>query len=419
MIAKRIVGLIFIVAVALLVQVAATNAQPEVAEGTPPFATVIDNALWIYPTEGEPIQVDTGDAQSIPYLAWSPDGQNLAYVVYNQEYTPELYVYNVEQGTSTKIDERLEAGFPVSFTMDGSRILYAKFSEESDPENGIYRADVITVSLTGEGETQGTFTLGVGCGGGSNIPADWVYGSETQGFGGFSLVLEDTPFGILHSSECGGSVTSLLQNGEDRVISQNFGRVKLSPDRTKAAGIELNVRMEGEEVIRESRLLISDLETLEITELPITNEPEQLAWSADGSTVYYSAKDATGDLYRDLEPDGRTALDTALGFSYGEIPSYTSSIWSVNIASGAESEVFRGDAYAIGRMVGIGDALYFSQIPNLDRWIDAIIAGEVRFDSMMDDQTQFVQPILSRLLNGEVEEVGANLGQFTPILNND
>jgi dipeptidyl aminopeptidase/acylaminoacyl peptidase len=415
MFAKKSIIVLFIAG--LLMSMTAAHAQAEV---TSAFATVIDNELWIYPAEDDPVRVETGDIRGISSTDWSPDRSHLAYIAYNSEFSPELFVYSVEQQSSFRLAEKVETGFPATFTQDGTRILYTQFSTESQPENGIYKVDVISAPVFGRGPTitAGTFDMGVGCGGGSNIPADWVYNAETEGFGGFSLVLEETSFGIIHSAECGGSRTSLLnpETGEDTLISENFGRVKVSPDRTKAAGIELNVRVENDEVIRESRLLIVDLATREISELAISHEPDQLAWSADGSKIFYSAKEATGDLYADLAPEQRTALDTALGFSYGELPSYTSSIWQIDLASGEETQVLRGDAYAVGRMIAVDESLYFSLIPNLGAWVEALISGNIRFDSDFNQQLQYVLPTVHRvdLTMGEISEVGTNLGQFTP-----
>jgi hypothetical protein len=204
---------------------------------------------------------------------------------------------------------------------------------------------------------------------------------------------------------------------EDVLVSENFGRVKLSPDRSKAVGIEFNVRMENDQVIRESRLLLVDLETLEITELPNSAEPEQLTWSADSSVVFYSAKEQTSDLYADLEAEQRTALDTATGFSYGSIPAYTSSIYRVDIASGVETQVYSGDGYAVGRMFAAEDGtLYFSLIPNLQGWIDALVTGELDYGADFIADKGYVLPTVYglNLEDGTLVEIGADLSQFTP-----
>lgn len=424
MLFKRITSLIAVVAFGLIVSTF-VHAQSEITEDAPLFAAVVDNQLQIYPHDGNQITVAEGGVLGFPFIRWSPDQQYLAYVAYSPENAPQLFVYSVADNTSTLLVDTIETGFPISFSTDGTRVIYAAFNEESDFQNGIYKVDLIWIAVTDDGTDDtavslGTIDLGVGCGGGSNIPADWVYNEETEGFGGFSLVLEESGFGgFLHSADCGGSTTRLFnpQSMEDVLVSENFGRVKLSPDRSKAVGIEFNVRMENDQVIRESRLLLVDLETLEITELPNSAEPEQLTWSADSSVVFYSAKEQTSDLYADLEAEQRTALDTATGFSYGSIPAYTSSIYRVDIASGVETQVYSGDGYAVGRMFAAEDGtLYFSLIPNLQGWIDALVTGELDYGADFIADKGYVLPTVYglNLEDGTLVEIGADLSQFTP-----
>jgi hypothetical protein len=69
-------------------------------------------------------------------------------------------------------------------------------------------------------------------------------------------------------------------------------------------------------------------------------------------------------------------------------------------------------------MIAVGDSLYFSQIPNLNGWVNAIVNGEVDFSGTLEDQRRYVEPVVSRLdlSSGEVTPIGTNLGQFTPIV---
>lgn len=383
------------------------------------YAAVVDNQLWVYTAEGEALEIDTEGARFISDPVFSEDGTLLAYIIFDENYESQLRVANVADGTTQEIVSKIEAGFPVSFQADNN-ILYAKYSEEVDPTNEVYRVDIWSSPVDGgEPLLLGTFQQGVGCGGGSNIPADAVYFEETQGLGGFHLILEETPYGILHSAECGGSIIALLDpaTGEDHIISENFTRTALSPDRSKIAGIELNARMEGDNYIRETRLLVADLATLEITELTTSTEPDQLTFSADSESVFYSTRIESGDFYEILSAEDVAAFNAALGFDYGSLLRYTAAIREVDIASNTETEVFSEDGYAIGRMIALedGSALIFSLVPNLDAWVDGIIAGSIDYNGDFETQVQVIPPVIYTLdLSDNTATIfGENLAQIT------
>ena len=101
------------------------------------YAAVVDNQLWVYPSEGDPMQIDTTGAQFITGLDWSEDGTLLAYIIYDENYESKLLVTNVADGTTQEIAAPLEAGFPVSFQAD-NRVLYAQYNPNVTCRDHIY-----------------------------------------------------------------------------------------------------------------------------------------------------------------------------------------------------------------------------------------------------------------------------------------
>ncbi|HEX2619192.1 MAG TPA: hypothetical protein VHL11_03565 [Phototrophicaceae bacterium] len=399
------------------------SAAAQSAEVPFSYAAVTNsNELWVYPTGKAPIQIETPDAKIINNMDWSPNGGLLAYVVFDENYSSQLIVTDPANGRNQVIATGVNTGFPISF-QDDDHILYALSSPDNDPANGINKVDLWLAPIFSREATRvlGTFDVGVGCGGGSIIPADWVYDEETGGLGGFHLILAATPFGIVHSTECGGSSVALLnpETGEDIPISSNFTRPALSPDGTKLAGIELNVSMDGDSVNRTTRLLVADLATLAITELTTSGEPQQIAFSADNTSLFYTTRVENSDFYITLSSEDKDKLNTALGFDFGTLPRYTSEIWQVNIAANTAAKVYTGDHYAIGRIIALSDgsALIFSTIPNLDAWVSGLIDGSIKFDGDPDAQRTTAKPIVYSLnLSDQTTNtnvVGEDLGQIT------
>lgn len=375
------------------------------------FATVINGALWIYPVDADAIQVETGAVRDIFDLVWSPDGTLLAYRVLNENFESSLWVTTVDGDPPIKIADNPEAGFPFSFTLTGDHLLYATLS----PEEGTYRINLVIAPIRERiaPRVVGSFDYQAGCGGGSSIPADWVYNQETGGLGGYSLILAETPFGIVHSIACSGEGLALMnpETGEDTVIAERLGRVNLSPDRTQAVGIVLRVIMgTGDLLVRNFRVQVVDLATLEVIEVPVTSEPLRVAFGADNASIYYTMKTDSGNLAAAYTAEAIQRLTEVTG--YGEMPAYTAGIWRVDLATFEETEVYSGDAYAIARLTPLPDGLIFTQIPNLGAWLEGVVAGQYTSGGP-DDGLATVPPTVYRLNDSRVTLLGSGLGQFT------
>lgn len=320
---------ILIVVSMLLALQRLTYAQ-ETSTNIPPFAATEDGALVVADANGEPQEVYR--AESFQDLDWNADGTILAFLQLDEEFTTSLGIYDTATGEVTLFDTpTLDTGFNLSWLSDG-RILFAAESAENDPANNPdFYTDILAIEPAADAQPDllGTFTFSVGCGGGSNIPADWLYGEETSSFMANHLTLAETPYGILASLNCGGTGVGLLDSttGEFTIVSETLSRVVVSPDGTQAAGVELNY-----DDPTSSTLLVYQLDTLAVNQIDPAAAPDQIIWSADGSNLYYSTRTLTGNLIDDLSADEQAALNSAVGYELTEMPAYQSDLYVVPAA---------------------------------------------------------------------------------------
>ena len=388
------------------------------------YAGVQDNTLVLYQADGSSLRVDNPENQGLTNLAWSPDGSKLAYVLIDADYNSHLMVVNADGSNPVMLANtgRLEVSYPISWTSN-QQILFAQQPANFGSEQYLITLAVIAPEANAPATLLGQVPVGVGCGGGSPLPADWQYWTET-GFGGSPMTLQWTDFGVLYSVTCGGTGYALLDpaTGEPRYVTpvsfyngipgadDNISRAKLSPDGTTLVAIR-TIYAEPDPV--ESVVLV-DLATGTITDVPTSLQPDQVAWSASGDIYYAVRTTADRDLLDDLTPDQRARLD-AMGTGF-VIGSNNVTVMQVDVVSGEETFLTEGYAHYVGRMVEASDgSLWISQIPNMDAWLQAI--GDGAIDPLNDvgnlQQLGTAPVSVFRLFNGEVERIAENLNQFT------
>ncbi|MCA0454354.1 MAG: hypothetical protein LCI00_10305 [Chloroflexi bacterium] len=361
-------------------------------------------------------------------LAWNPGGTKLAYIFSDTEFVSHIAVTDASATDPIVLDTgALEAGFPVSWTPDG-QILYVgsgDFTDTSKPYTSELKR--IAPEAGAVPEVIGSFEMGTGCGGGSPFPSDWVYWEEA-GFGGNALVLRWTDYGILHSSNCGGSSLKLFapQGGEDTpLVGDNYlepvegepqfavGRAVLSGDGKTLVAVRSTYNADGPV----TSLVLIDLSTRELTDVTTTAQPEQVAWLADGS-VLYSTRTTTGSLNAGLTDEQKTNFESIFGTSEFDVPAYEVAIHHLNPATGEDSQLYTAPASVIGRMqiAPDGQSLLFSQIANLDQWVLGIADGtlDIMADNDGSAQRALVPVTLYRLpfAGGEATVIAENLAQF-------
>ncbi|WP_119069075.1 hypothetical protein [Aggregatilinea lenta] len=401
---------ILLAALALLVPFATASAQ-----GGPsyPLAAISGGNVYLFGFGDAPIQVTGTPAQNTLSMAWSPSGQYLAFTRWDENYALVLWLYDQQAGGApVQVASGLTSGLPVTFSAD-NQLVYAVDTgqfEQSEVGPGGSITDVYTFDpATGTPQQIGTFTFGVGCGGGSSSPADWRYWAEAgTGPGIAHAVFALTPEGLVYSMRCTGSGVALLnmQSGASTVLSDTMGNAVVSPDGMRVAGVA------------DGQLAVIDLATGQST--PVASQPgtDQVAWGADGTSLFYSTRQETGRTLP-ATPDEQQQLAQALGASDPsmlEFPVMTVGLYQVALADGTESTLYISEAYAIGRILPTPDgaAVLFSEIPNLDLWVQQVISGQINPTADVGQQQLDTVPVTLfalSLVDGSVTAVGTDLNQ--------
>ena len=379
----------------------------------PPLAAAQNNAIWLYGFSNQPQQITDGTAKDLSSLVWSSDGTYLAFIARDENYNPNLMLYDRANGSLIQVASDIADGFPVQFTTDSSQLVFVKDDPNSTPGPD-YRMDFFTYDLVpGATPVQaGSFKFGVGCGGGSPFPQDWRFTAETGGLGGFHLVLDVTPFGLVHSMDCGGSQTGLLnlQTGEDTAVGQ-LNRAAVSADRTKVAGI---TDLTGDRT--QERLVVVDLQTLGSSQLATAETPDQVAWGSTGSNeLFYSARRTT-DQPMAFDAAGLQRIMAVLGENT-PVNLWEVSIHRFDLTTNTDTELYRTEAYAVGRMIPTpnGQNLIFSQVPNAEDWFRAIAEGRLDMSAPDWDRQSLnlvqVQLFSLPVSGGEARLIGTDLNQ--------
>jgi WD40 repeat protein len=423
-----------LLAASLFVLAAGLVRAQEVGAKGMPYAAVVDGKLTLFGVADAPVTVQSpANYRDFFSLAWSPDGSKLAFLQQNDQFQMKLMVTD-SAGKVTPLDAAsLESGFPITFSPDGYIIYIGQGDNSQIAQNQQYTVTVnrIRPEAGAAPEKIGQFASGVGCGGGSPIPADWQYWGET-GFGGNPLTLAWTPYGLLHSNACSGGSLALLdlQTGEDKPIGPQqslsqgvtdaLGRVAIAPDGKRFAAVK--TKYAEPSLIRS--LVLVDLETLDITDVATTGAPDQLAWSAD-DTLFYSTRDERANLISTLSAEQKQKLNEVLGYEMTDLPSFEVNIRQLNVQTGEDRLIYTADAYAVGRMFELpgGKSLVFSQIPNLNAWVDAVASGKLDMTSEQSgDQQRATVPVsllelsLESGQNAAVVQPSAQQATFRPVM---
>ncbi len=361
----------------LALTLAGAVALPVLAQTTtlPPLAAVKDGQLIVH-SAGSDVAVPLEGYDNVGDLVWSPDGQRLLFVAYDQNQNATLLLTNLFGDVPRTVASPLASGFPGAFA-DANTVLYARDRADNPQPSGDWLIDIFRTGLTegAEPELIGSFASLTGCGGGSPLPGDWQYWQEL-GLGGSSLLLVQTPFGIVHSVSCGGAGTGLLDTttGEDRLIGTRVSRAAVSPDGKQLAGIEIDFDRTANNEKR--TLIVADLSTLTVNSFETSAIPDQITWSADGSAVLYSSREQSGQIA--LTSSEQQSFGQLIGITTG-IDRWTATLHRLELLSKQESTVAQLDAYAIARLSASpdGKSVFVSAVANMDAWVKGIAAHTI------------------------------------------
>jgi hypothetical protein len=369
-----------------LLALSATGAQAQMSF---PYAIVADDALLLVNAAGASREV--ARAAAFSSLVWNADGSQLAFLAFDDDFNTRINVADAASGEVVVLDTPpLVAGYPINWTADGLILFMGEQDSVDIGADQTIPVDIMTIApVAGAApEVIRSVRVGVGCGGGSPFPDDQMYTRETGGLGGFFLTLAPTPTGILFSADCGGSTLGLIDLASGEVFTeQGITRVVVHPSGMMAAGIEV-----GQFDVAGLGILIIDLARLETVSYSTSAEPHQLAWSADGTRLYYSTRTVSGDALAQFTDADREALNTALGFEIVSVPTYDMSIYSLDLATGADAEIASWEGI-VARMAEVNGRLYYSLIPNGHvRWIQDIRQGRTTFDA--PDAARYFTPMI-------------------------
>lgn len=366
----------------------------------PPF--VSDNNGTLYYEGGNGIYTNLLTADNISYAIWNADGTKLAFIkdthVSQSNDVREIgYIEFNTDGTPTSPivlqSHRPSLGYHISWMRDG-RLMFVADHPESNPQTGLFdKRDLWAVTIGDTPELIGTFTPVGECGGGSDLPVDWVYWQEIGGFG-VTLLLADTPYGILYSYSCSGAELALMdiESGESTPVASNLSKAVVSPNGEFVAGIELVYSTQPVT----SQLTVYNIGANESEVIVSSVEPDLVAWNTDGAALYYSTRIFSRNAVDALTDDQRTLFYRLMGYEMSNAPEYKVKVVRVSLTDATSALVYRGDAYAIGRIFETPTALYISLVPNPMLWIDQILMRNIAVGDV-DASLDAVQVGLMRL----------------------
>lgn len=333
------------------------------------LAFVQNNALYVLePGSETPVLVDDTPSQAY-YAAWSPDGEQLAYITGANTEAVTIHVWDGTQSIELLTKVALAGGAALTWTPDG-KILYLSLS--SPDTYDYYQANTIDPVEGSEPELLSdqveTLMTGGGPGDSTALPMQWALNGENGDYGKPFLAL--TEYGLVYpASPLGtGSLISLDGGFPNHFSDPSYGEsvvdVAVSPDGQFAAGVS---------DYGDAGLVLIQLDTSFVNQLSTHEAPQQLAWDSEGH-LYYSSQIRVGNLLKHLTPEQRwtymtygLTTETAHGSVIAE---NRMDIYRI-APDQTETPVLEGfDAYGIGRMQVVGNTLYFSAVNNGTEWVE-------------------------------------------------
>jgi len=282
------------------------------------------------------------------FLTFAPDGLRLAFVDVTNA---ELRVIDTAEGRSPRrVAEGIDPSFPPAWSPDGSRIAYVV-----GPGEGAGDAYEIRAAADGgEPEVLGAFVLGGECAHTPDDPADAAYFAEA-GPGGHDPVLAWLPDDLfLVSMRCDGGLGVLsLADNQITELGADLIDGALAPDRTRFAART------------PAGVAILDFRTWERTNLSLGEGVGQVAWSADGATIYASLEQLADSLTLDSAAD-RARGEEVFGFWPVTIHVSDLTLVAVDLETRRERVLWQGQGRGLGRISPApdGSGLLFALVPS-------------------------------------------------------
>lgn len=363
---------------------------PPVLNPAPTMAAVTDDDLVIYDADGTTINVTNGVFRFIGDMAWSADGQTLAFTAPNPDdgFIREVYITNA-QGSPPQL---LASGIRVQnveFLPDG-RVAYIRLIEDFPDEDrfvaddrefvsqlllpyGVYASDPADPSS--EPELITTFLYAEGCGGGGRFPVAVRFWTDMSTYIQATLFRLMDDGSVLHSINCPIERRNLGRTGatvDDYTRLINGTREVISPDARYVFSVD-----------GEGRARVVDLEVDSVIDVPLPEgaAAQNAAWGPD-NTLYISAREVTNTI--DYTRGGTVDFP----FNWPDIapaaamPDYRALVYQYDLETGAVEQLLAQRGWGFGQMAVHDGMLYANLHPRVTFWADAVLRGEVNSDNL-------------------------------------
>lgn len=357
--------------VALLSTAPTYAAPPQIIEAEEylPMVAFEGSELKKYGFTEIPQIIDTNSSPFISNHVWSPNGNWLAYVR-TGENSNDLMLTDILGRTLEVIATGLNSGLPIQFSIDNSQLFYAVVPnpEQATSIDAPYTVDVMTrvIGSPDSAAKLGSFQQ-VSCGGAAPSLGDRLYWAEA-GTRGIRPILAVTNFGVVHSTTCEGIGVAVLNLSTqiDTPLDNEITHVSLSANGQNLLGI------------KNSRMMIIDLATEQLTTFTVEATPDQVMWGApDTNNVYYSVRTVTDETITYSLEEQQKILN-ATGLTVTDVNVTHVAIHRYNLETGNDEIVYDNTAYAIGHMALLPDnrVLMVSEVPSLPDWFEAVLEAD-------------------------------------------
>lgn len=380
--------ILFIILLCVLVPAASAQNNPPFAPpeaptipaDTPAFAATIPGGILVHTANST--RVLNTSSQMVTQIGWNANGDFLTYRAIGGPQGAVTYFVGVESDTLNPavLVSQNSLSLPLAFPA-ADQVVYgvdAPSDQITQDANGQSIQPITLVQrgfLTREAPLD-LVTLSnfrTGCGGGSPYPMDQVYSTDT-GLNGSALFLVLTDTTALHSLGCDGrglGFTSLA-SGATIPLGADYARAALSPDGTRVAALFLDQNFQIVPM-----LTVIDLGSLTGTPFELAVIPDQIAWSADGESIYYTTR-TMSDQDLTLTPEQRAMLSGGAPSDASGIPQYVSSIQRIDVATGAVTTILDSvSGWGISRLLPAANALYFTVVPDGSAWAEGVANGSI------------------------------------------
>jgi hypothetical protein len=314
---------------------------------------------------GLPITTDAGSDRLYRNVAVSPLGNHLVFV---DPVNAVLFVAATAGGeTPRRLAEKIVVSYPPVWSPDGGEVAYLIDEGATDGERAVY--SLIAARADGSGSRKLGVTQGVriGCSSATapTDPAEQLYWSEV-GFGGNEPLLAWSRAGaIYYSLGCDGIGVGQITGSSGSLVHPELRRARLSPDGSELLGL-IGAASQPPTL---ARINPQERSTLTIT---TKAAPDQVAWSADGKTIFYSSAAVKETITLDGDSQRETGLKV-FGVWPFETTIYDVALHRIDLATNADTEIYNGIGRAVGHIAPSpdGSGVLFTLIQSASNLVEA------------------------------------------------